>query len=113
VIAIYDQKAKKVQRADIFKADEVAVICTTDEYEVCTVDYDTESQAQYVLDQIASAIERGDKLYRMPSVEEVEKILENKVCDCESCEFQYGGFNEFPCDKCNPNNVYWQPKDKE
>jgi hypothetical protein len=59
--------------------------------------YQTEPQAQYVLDQIASAIERGDKLYRMPSAEEVEKALLKASRNCENCSHN----EEVPAWKCS------------
>lgn len=37
--------------------------------------YDTEEQEKYVYGKINEAIEQGKTLYRMPSVEEVEKEL--------------------------------------
>lgn len=116
MIAIYDQKRKTIDNID------AVFINRTDKKKICTAytgqvdlfptiaEYNTELQAQYVLDQIANAIERKDKLYRMPSVEEVEKELRS----CGKCK--HGIFTEFtfkcingPCN----NGANWQPKEQE
>lgn len=85
MIAIYDQRRNVIDfiaNGIYMDKDYAGKICYYDsqEAEIVAGEYSTTDQAQYVLDQIASAIERGDKLYRMPSVEEVEKELSNKSC---------------------------------
>lgn len=97
--------------------------------------YDTVMQRDYVLEQIALAIERGDKLYRMPSVEAVEKILDDiekqerltelrKTGTCTNCYYSvYGNpdIERIACNQCKRggNKRYpgdtpgsnWQPKE--
>lgn len=72
--------------------------------------YNTVEQRDYVMEQIALAIERGDRLYRMPSVWEVEGALtpeEDIKAKCRACRYStmtneeirdYGGD---PCETCS------------
>jgi len=72
-------------------------------------------QAQYVLDQIAFAIEQGKPLYQMPSVEEVGYSLSSP---CSKCIFDY---DKTPGKTCTETQYYkcyscvnkssWQPKE--
>lgn len=140
MIAIYDQhgireiisiwpepKKKSKLRANVryFHAD-------ADTIYVETFDFNTEPQAQYVLDQIALAVERGDKLFRMPSAEEVKKKLEKKQTikleeltedeerkreeKCRECLYakmpdeELASFEKDPCESCFSLSG-WQPKE--
>ena len=74
-----------------------------------------QAQAQYVLDQIADAIARGNTLYRMPNVEEVEKEL-NKTEQkrlCIDCIYFKLPDNDPMCKECfdDKDKSYWQPKE--
>lgn len=72
--------------------------------------YDTVMNRDYVLEQIALAIERGDKLYRMPSVEEVEnKINSGKSC-CECMYITIHTPNKW-CSACKFGFTNWKPKE--
>jgi hypothetical protein len=117
MIAIYDQERITLDSVDaVFiprngnKKQINTAIKGQETYFPTVATYDTELQAQYVLDQIALAIEQGKTLYRMPSVEEVEKALTQSCSNCrydEDIKAQYK-----KCQACQDMSM-WQPKEQE